>query len=198
MSRSTSNKKPSPASRRKARSFALQAIYQWHMAGADLTKIEAEFRADNDMSKVDLEYFHEILHGVPRELAALDKIITPLLDRTSEELTPVELSILRLASYEMIHRIDVPYKVVINEAVELAKSYGATDGHKYVNGVVDKIAQQIRTVEVKQPINNSKPQNTNATTKPVFKASKYKAPSAQIKTKGGKNSESKHTLSIKK
>jgi N utilization substance protein B len=146
------------------------------------------------MSNVDFEYFHEILHGVPRELTSLDKIISPLLDRNTEELTPVELSILRLATYEMIHRIDVPYKVVINEAVELAKSFGATDGHKYVNGVVDKIAQQVRTVEVKQPNANSKPKNASQkTTKPVFKM-----PSAKIRTKGGKTSESKNTLSIKK
>jgi N utilization substance protein B len=194
MSRPSGTQKASPAARRKARSFALQAIYQWHMAGADLAKIEAEFRADNDMSKVDLEYFHEILHGVPRELSALDNVITPLLDRNTEDMTPVELSILRLATYEMIHRIDVPYKVVINEAVELAKSFGATDGHKYVNGVVDKIAQQVRTVEVKQPNARTKPKNaSNKTTKPVFKV-----PSAKIRTKGGKASESKNTLSIKK
>jgi N utilization substance protein B len=194
MSRTSGTQKASPAARRKARSFSLQAIYQWHMAGADLAKIEAEFRADNDMSKVDLEYFHEILHGVPRELAALDKIIEPLLDRSTEEMTPVELSILRLATYELVHRIDVPYKVVINEAVELAKSFGATDGHKYVNGVVDKIAQQVRTVEVKQPNANAKPKNASKkTTKPVFKV-----PSAKIRTKGGKISESKNTLSIKK
>lgn len=194
MSRPTGTQKASPAARRKARSFALQAIYQWHMAGADLAKIEAEFRVDNDMSKVDLEYFHDILHGVPRELSSLDKVIAPQLDRSADELTPVELSILRLATFEMIHRIDVPYKVVINEAVELAKSFGATDGHKYVNGVVDKIAQQVRTVEVKQPYGNAKPKNAAAkTTKPVFKV-----PSAKIKTKGGKNSESKNTLSMKK
>lgn len=189
----TGTRKASPAARRKARSFALQAIYQWHMAGADLAKIEAEFRVDNDMSKVDLEYFHDILHGVPRELSSLDKVIAPQLDRSSDELTPVELSILRLATFEMVHRIDVPYKVVINEAVELAKSFGATDGHKYVNGVVDKIAQQVRTVEVKQPNANAKPKQTAKTTKPVFKV-----PSAKIKTKGGKNSESKNTLSMKK
>ncbi len=194
MSRTTGAQKASPAARRKARSYALQAIYQWHMAGADLAKIEAEFRVDNDMSKVDLEYFHDILHGVPRELSSLDKIIGPQLDRSADELTPVELSILRLATFEMAHRIDVPYKVVINEAVELAKSFGATDGHKYVNGVVDKIAQQVRTVEVQQPYANAKPkQATKKTTKPVFKV-----PSAKIKNKGGKNSESKNTLSMKK
>ena len=193
MSRTSGTQKASPAARRKARSFALQAIYQWHMAGADLAKIEAEFCTDNDMSKVDLEYFHDILHGVPRELSALDKIIEPQLDRATEELTPVELSILRLATYEMIHRIDVPYKDVINEAVELAKSYGATDGHKYVNGVVDKIAQQVRSVEVKQPNAKTKNMGKQKTTKPVFKV-----PSAKVKSKNGKTSESKNTLSIKK
>jgi len=146
------------------------------------------------MSKVDMEYFHEILHGVPRELSALDEIITPLLDRDTEEMTPVELSILRLATYELAHRIDVPYKVVINEAVELAKSFGATDGHKYVNGVVDKIAQLVRTVEVKQPNTRAKPKAASKkTTKPVFKV-----PSAKIRIKGGKTTESKNTLSIKK
>lgn len=142
-------KKSSPAARRKARRFAVQAIYQWQLAGANLAAIEAEFRTDNDMSKVDLEYFHDILHGVPREKADLDKKIEPLLDRRLDELTPVELAILRLGAYEMVHRIDVPYKVVINESVELAKTFGATDGHKYVNGILDKLAQRDRMVEIR-------------------------------------------------
>jgi len=193
MSRTSGTQKASPAARRKARRFAMQAIYQWQMAGADLAKIEAEFRTDNDMSKVDLEYFHDILHGVPKELAALDEIIQPQLDREAEELTPVEQSILRLATYEMAHRIDVPYKVVINEAVELAKEFGATDGHKYVNGVVDKIAQQVRTVELQHPA-NAKAANKNAGVK-VSQKKPFKAPSAKIKTKGGNG---KSTLSIKK
>ena len=144
-------KKTSPAARRKARRFAVQAIYQWQLAGANLAAIEAEFRTDNDMSKVDLEYFHDILHGVPREKSELDKKIEPLLDRRLDELTPVELAILRLGAYEMVHRIDVPYKVVINESVELAKTFGATDGHKYVNGILDKLAQRDRMVEISGP-----------------------------------------------
>ena len=144
-------KKTSPAARRKARRFAVQAIYQWQLAGANLAAIEAEFRTDNDMSKVDLEYFHDILHGVPREKSELDKKIEPLLDRRLDELTPVELAILRLGAYEMVHRIDVPYKVVINESVELAKTFGATDGHKYVNGILDKLAQRDRMVEIRGP-----------------------------------------------
>lgn len=192
MSRSSGNQKASPAARRKARRYAMQALYQWQMAGADLAKIEAEFRTDNDMSKVDLEYFHDVLHGVPRELSDLDALIEQQLDREAEELTPVEQSILRLASYELSHRIDVPYKVVINEAVELAKEFGATDGHKYVNGVVDKVAQQVRTVEVQHPANKRSRSDSKETTRPV-----YKARTATIKTKGGSNS-GKNTLSMKK
>lgn len=151
MSRNSGNQKASPAARRKARRYAVQAIYQWQLAGADLAAIEAEFRTDNDMSKVDLEYFHDILHGVPREKAILDEKIAPFLDRRLDEMTPVELAILRLGAYEMVHRIDVPYKVVINESVELAKTFGATDGHKYVNGVLDKLAQRDRMVEIRGP-----------------------------------------------
>lgn len=155
MSRASGHHKPSPAARRKARRFAVQALYQWHMAGADLAQIESEFRTDNDMSKVDLEYFHDILHGVPRHMENLDKKVEPLLDRRLDEMTPVELAVLRLSSYEMCHRIDVPYKVVINEAIELAKTFGATDGHKYINGVLDKLAQRERTVEIRGPRQNS-------------------------------------------
>lgn len=149
MSRASGQQKPSPSARRKARRMALQALYQWQIAGASLNEIEAEFRTDNDMSKVDTEYFSEILHGVPKEKTDLDSKIQPFLDRDIAELTPVELVTLRLGAYEMCHRIDVPYRVVINEAVELAKTFGATDGHKYVNGVLDKIAQRERMVEIK-------------------------------------------------
>lgn len=148
---SSASPKVSPAMRRKARSFAVQALYQWHMAGADLATIEAEFRTDNDMSKVDMSYFHELLHGVPREKSNLDAKITPLLDRRLDEMTPVELAIVRLSAYEMVHRIDVPYKVVINEGVELAKTFGATEAHKFINGVLDKLAQRERSVEIRGP-----------------------------------------------
>jgi|SRR5690554_2695090 len=141
--------KATPAARRKARHYAVQALYQWQLAGADLITIEAEFRADNDMSKVDGEYFHDVLHGIPREKKSLDDKISPLLDRRLDEMTPVELAIVRLGAYEMIYRIDVPYKVVINEAIELTKKFGATDGHKFINGVLDKLAQRERQVEIR-------------------------------------------------
>ena len=149
MSRASGHQKSSPAARRKARRFALQALYQWQVSGSGLADIEAEFRTDNDMSKVDVEYFHDILYGVPKEKSQLDEKIQQFLDRRIDELTPVEMAILRLGAFEMCHRIDVPYKVVINEAIELAKTFGATDGHKYVNGVLDKLAQRERMVEIR-------------------------------------------------
>lgn len=140
--------KATPAARRKARHYLVQALYQWQLAGANLAQIEAEFRADHDMKKVDVEYFHNILHGVPKEKSVIDEKLSPLLDRRIDEMTPVELAILRLSAYEMLFRIDVPYRVVINEAVELTKTFGATDGHKFINGVLDKLAQRERTVEL--------------------------------------------------
>lgn len=136
------------ATRRVARSLAMQALYQWHIAGQSLNEIEAQFRVDNDFSGVDGAYFHEILHGVPRLKTELDELIVPCLDRSLEDLDPVELSILRLSTYELRERLDVPYRVAINEGIELAKVFGATDGHKFVNGVLDKLAPKLREAEV--------------------------------------------------
>lgn len=138
------------ATRRVARSLAMQALYQWHVAGQSLNEIEAQFRVDNDFSGVDGAYFHEILHGVPRQKTELDGLIEPCLDRPLAELDPVELAILRLSTYELQDRLDVPYRVVINEGIELAKTFGATDGHKFVNGVLDKLAPQLRAAEVRE------------------------------------------------
>lgn len=137
------------AMRQKARSLALQALYSWQMAGQSLNEIEAQFRTDNDFSDVDGAYFHEILHGVPRLKADLDEALQPCLDRPLDEVDPVELAILRLSAYELRNRVDVPYRVAINEGIELAKVYGATDGHKFVNGVLDKLAPRLRGAEVR-------------------------------------------------
>ena len=139
--------KPNPAQRRKARKLAMQGLYQWHIAEQSITQIEAEFLTDNDMAKVDQAYFSEVLRGVAAEKSELDSHIERHVDRNLSSLTPVELAILRMGAYEFIHRIDVPYKVVINEGIELAKTFGATDGHKYVNGVLDLLAQSLRTAE---------------------------------------------------
>lgn len=140
--------RPKASARRKARSLALQALYSWHMADQPLSDIEAQFRTDNDFSKVDSAYFHELLTGVPRNLDELDNQLGAVLDRDIKELDPVELAILRIGVYELLKRIDVPYRVVINEAIEMAKSFGATDGHKYVNGILDKLAPRLRKAEV--------------------------------------------------
>ncbi|WP_416137683.1 transcription antitermination factor NusB [Halomonas sp. HK25] len=148
-------------SRRAARELAVQGLYQWQMTGKSISAVEAEFRsqlADDDledhenwlkvMEIADLALFHELLHNVARFKADLDASIAPLLDRKLEELDLIELSILRLGAYELSRRLEVPYRVVINEGVELAKSFGATDGHKYVNGILDKLAGRLRSAEV--------------------------------------------------
>ena len=136
-----------PAARRRARHMVLQALYQWQVSKASANEIEAQFLVDNDLSKIDKPYFHEVLHQVPARVNELDAAIAPLLDRALTDMTPIELAILRMGTYELMHRVDVPYKVVINEGVELAKSFGATDGHRYVNGVLDKLAVRLRPLE---------------------------------------------------
>jgi N utilization substance protein B len=146
-----SEKKPHntlAAERRKARHYGMQALYQWHMAGASLSAIEAEFRADYDFAHVDLAYFQALLHGVPARVEELEAIFVPLLDRRIEELDPIERTLLRMGTWELAERVDVPYKVVINEAVTLARKFGATDSHKYINGVLDRVAHQLRQAEV--------------------------------------------------
>ncbi len=148
-------------SRRAARELAVQCLYQWQMTGKSITAVEAEFRsqvADDDledhenwhkvMEIADLALFHELVHNVARFKADLDASISPLLDRKVDELDAIELTILRLGAYELSRRLDVPYRVAINEGVELAKSFGATDGHKYVNGILDKLAGRLRGAEV--------------------------------------------------
>ena len=135
--------------RHKARRLATQALYTWQMGGQDLVDIEAQCREDHDMAKLDEAYFVELLHQVPRHLEELDAHIAPLLDRTMKEVDPVERAILRLGTYELVHRLDVPYRVVINEGVELAKTFGAEDGHKYVNSILDGVARKVRAIEIK-------------------------------------------------
>ncbi|MFT7287544.1 MAG: N utilization substance protein B [Halieaceae bacterium] len=136
------------AQRRKARHYALQALYQWHMAGASPGDIEAEFRGDYDFSVVDLEYFQALIHSVPPLVEELDGLYAPLLDRELGSLDPIERTLLRMGTFELRDRIDVPYRVVINEAVSLAKKFGASESFKYINGVLDKLAVQLRGPEV--------------------------------------------------
>ncbi|MBL6698097.1 transcription antitermination factor NusB [Luminiphilus sp.] len=136
------------AQRRKARHFGLQALYQWTLSGAALADIEAEFRVDNDFRHTDGDYFTAILKGVTSDVDALEALFSPALDRSLDDLDPIERNLLRLGAFELRDRIDVPYKVVINEAVSLAKKFGATESHRYINGVLDKVARDIRTIEL--------------------------------------------------
>lgn len=144
------NNPSTPSARRKARRFTLQALYQWQLAGAAVSDIEAQFLANQDFAKVDREYFHDLLHGVLGQVKALDEQLTPYLDRRVEELSQVEKAILRLGAFELKERQDVPYRVVINEGIELAKVFGAEESFKYVNGVLDKLARQLRYAEASE------------------------------------------------
>ncbi|MES9843577.1 MAG: transcription antitermination factor NusB, partial [Candidatus Sedimenticola sp. 6PFRAG5] len=126
---------------------AVQAIYQWQMTGQDIKDIHNQFLTEQDPASFEVEYFNTLLSGVPGNLSDLDSQLGPCLDRSIESVDPVERAILRLGAFELIHQLEVPYKVVINEAVELAKVFGAEKGHKYVNGVLDKLAGQVRKAE---------------------------------------------------
>ncbi len=136
--------------RSKARRSAVQALYQWQMAGENISEIHDQFLVEREMAKVDLEYFKVLLHGVAGQLEALDQQIKPFLDRDINSVDPVERAILRMATFELVSRPDVPYRVVINEALESAKMFGADQSHKYVNGVLDKVAQQTRQLEIQR------------------------------------------------
>lgn len=134
------------AQRKRARDLLVQALYQWQMAGAEAAQVEAEFRADNGR-KTDWEFFHDALTYIANNTEQLDQLYVQYLDRDLKQLDPIEFGLLRLGIYELSQRIDVPYRVVINEYVDLAKKYGATDSHKFVNGVLDKAARKLRAVE---------------------------------------------------
>jgi N utilization substance protein B len=135
------------SSRRRSREFALQGLYQWQLAGTDPLTIVEQLSEGEDFKKIDVEYFNALLKGAVAGAADMELLIAPLLDRAYKSMSPVERGILLLAGYEFKSQPEVPYRVVINEAIELAKSFGGTDGHKYVNGVLDKMAAQLRAVE---------------------------------------------------
>ena len=135
-----------PAARRKARKLAVQEVYSWQLSQNTFSDIEAQYLTDTDTSKVDVDYFLDLLRGVGSYYKSLDESIAPFLDRPIKELDPVELAVLRIAAFELRERLDVPYKVAINEAIELAKSFGADDSHRFVNGVLDKAVDSLRPV----------------------------------------------------
>ncbi|MBT0728077.1 transcription antitermination factor NusB [Rosenbergiella australiborealis] len=133
-----------PAARRRARECALQALYSWQISNNDIADVEYQFLAENDVKDVDVLYFREILTGVANNSDYLDNLMQPHLSRRLDELGQVEKAALRISLYELSKRDDVPYKVAINEGIELAKTFGAEDSHKFINGVLDKVAPQIR------------------------------------------------------
>lgn len=135
-------------SRKNAREFALQGLYAWLVGGADAALIAANLSEDEHFKRAEENYFHTLLYGTIKEEDLLSARVVPYLDRPIAELSPVERAILLLGAYELLHCPDVPWRVVINEAVELAKKFGGTDGHKYINGVLDKLAQETRAGEI--------------------------------------------------
>jgi N utilization substance protein B len=143
-SRGTGNK----SARRRARELALQGLYEWLVGHGDVAAIDAHMHEQDGFERCDSQHFDTLLHGCAREAATLDSVLASHADRKISEMSPVEHGVLMIGAYELAHCADVPYKVAINEAVELAKTFGGTDGHKYVNGVLDKAALELRPQEV--------------------------------------------------
>lgn len=143
-----------PAARRQARHYALQAMYQWQITGTPTHDLEAQFIEHQIIKTVDLDYFKELIHGIPKQQNELDQQMMVYLSRPIQELDPIELAILRLAIYELINRTEIPYRVVINEALDLTKRFGSIEGFKFVNGVLDQVARKIRSVEIAADIKN--------------------------------------------
>ena len=135
------------SARRRSRELALQGLYAWQLSGEGASGLQTQLAQSKEFGKADSEYFTRLLEGTIGEAGALEGLIAPALDRKPKELSPVERGILLLAAFELTHAPEIPYKVVINEAVELAKEFGGTDGHKYVNGVLDKLAAKLRPGE---------------------------------------------------
>lgn len=130
--------------RHNARRYALQAMYQWQVAGTPLPDIEADFLNYHIEKKLDLEYFKFLIHGIPENRLEIDQTMQPYLGRLLEEIDPIELAVLRVAVFELMQRPDIPFRVVINEALELVKKFGSVEGHKFINSILDRVAKKIR------------------------------------------------------
>lgn len=136
-----------PVLRARARRRALQAVYAWQVSGGNAQQVIAQFAHEQAHEIADLEYFEDLVRGVMQHRAQLDEALQPYLDRTVEEVDAIERAVLRIATYELLHRVDVPYRVVLNEAIETSKRFGAEHGHTYVNGVLDRAALEWRAAE---------------------------------------------------
>ncbi len=138
--------------RTNARSAAVQALYQWQMTGLSLVEIEQQFVEEGRLKDVQKSYFRELIHGIPSNLDAIDAAMAGFVDRPVDAIDPVERAILRLGVFELLFRPEMPYRVVLNESINLAKCFGADGSHKYVNGILDKVAQEKRAVEIKSKV----------------------------------------------
>ena len=136
-----------PAARSRSRRRALQALYAWQLANSPINQVIEQFRNEQDMEVADLEYFEALVRGVEKHAAELDAALLGFIDRGIEQVDPIERAVLRIAAFELKYRPDVPYRVVINEAIETAKRFGSDHGHTYVNGVLDKAAAELRPAE---------------------------------------------------
>lgn len=143
-----SSKRFDPWARRRARRLLAQALYQWQLSGGEIAEVERQFREDETFGRIDADYFHEVLRGVVAEADNLDAKFAPLLDRTVAQLDHVERALLRMGTYELLHRAEVPWRVVIDECVALARTFGAEESHKYINAVLDALARTERAREV--------------------------------------------------
>ena len=139
-----------PVARSRSRRRALQAVYAWQLSGVGERELIAQFAHEQAHEVADLEYFEDLVRGVLRHVAQLDEALAPFVDRTLQEVDPIERAALRIAAYEFVHRPDVPYRVVINEAIDSTKRFGSEHGHTYVNGVLDKAAAALRSVEARR------------------------------------------------
>jgi N utilization substance protein B len=142
------NNNVDPAARSQARHYAIQAMYQWMLSGTLISVIEGEFIKRQIDRKLDLAYFKELIHGIVDCKDELDDEIKPFLNRSMQDIDPIELSVLRLAVFELKTRPEIPYRVIINEALELTKRFGSIEGYKFVNGILDRIAKKIRATEI--------------------------------------------------
>ena len=135
------------AKRRKARFLAVQALYQWQMSDCELAEVESQFNRFNDMTKVDVDYFKHLVHEIPQNLTVLDEALEKHSDRTVREMNPIDVQILRQAAFELKFSLEIPFKVVINEALDLAKTFGSDESRKYINGILDQVATDFRQAE---------------------------------------------------
>lgn len=148
--------------RTNARKAAVQALYQWQMTGQSLIEIEGQFLEEERLKDAQKSYFTELFHGVPKNLEAIDQALSEFVDRPVDMIDPVERAILRIGVYELVNRLDMPYRVVLNEGINLAKYFGADGSHKYVNGILDKVAQQKRAVEIKSKVQGERSKKQGA------------------------------------